>query len=170
MGGFQEEVCSGVCVVDLGCRLCAPGQARCDGLDVEVCDTAGEAWLPGGTCDPVQGLACDEVLGKCVGACSRDVLGLNYIGCDYYASVLPQHDSFNTADKDVFGIGVANSTDQDATVTITHGEMEIAVAVVPAKSAEVFARPEYPLVAWIDETTKGFGPSKVVPDGVYRVR
>ena len=163
MGGYSdEEVCENVCVDGVGCLFCEPGSTQCDGEMVEVCNQEGDAWVPGDSCDELQGLSCDPDLGSCVGACAN--LGLSYVGCDYYPTVLQQHDSYNTAPGNVYSIAVANTTDQPAAITVTQGANQVASFDVPASSVIVQNLP------WVNALTKGKGPSVMVTDGAYRVR
>ncbi len=98
------------------------------------------------------------------GACGADSLGLSYIGCDYYPSSLPQNDGYNNAPKEEFAVSVSNTTGQAATVTITRGDNVVVTETVPANAVKAIPLP------WINETTKGNGPSRVVVDGTYRLR
>ncbi len=163
MGGFSaEEVCENVCVDGVGCLFCEPGSTRCDGENVEVCNDEGDAWVPGDSCDELQGLSCVPDFGACVGACAD--LGLSYVGCDYYPTVLQQHDSYNTAPGNVYSIAVANTTGDPATITVTQGDNQVALFDVPASSVIVQNLP------WVNALTKGKGPTVAVTDGAYRVR
>jgi len=163
MGGFSdEEACENVCVDGVGCLFCQPGDTQCNGETVEVCNDQGDAWVPDYSCDGLQGLSCDPDAGICVGACAD--LGLSYVGCDYYPTVLLQHDSYNTAPGNVYSIAVANTTDQLAAITVTKGGNQVAEFDVPASSVTVQDLP------WVNALTKGHGPSTVVTDGAYRVR
>ncbi|MEZ4382506.1 MAG: IgGFc-binding protein [Nannocystaceae bacterium] len=163
MGGFsEEETCDNECADGLGCVLCVPGDGMCDGDDVLVCNQQGDAWEPGPTCDGLQGMSCDADLGQCVGACAN--LGLTYQGCDYYAVVTQQNDAYNTAPKDEFAIAVANTADEAAAITVTRGANTVTTVDVPANSVQVIKLP------WINELTKGKGPTVKVADGAYRVR
>jgi len=131
-----------------------------DGI-VKVCDGMG-GFSSEEACDALQGLSCDKELGQCVGSCAS--LGLSYIGCDYYATVTQQYDGNNTAPEDEFAVAVANTADQIAKVTITRGENTVKTADIAANSVQVIRLP------WVDELTKGVGPSVMVTDGAYRVR
>ncbi len=163
IGGYSnEELCDEVCVDGIGCLFCSPGDTQCNGENVEVCNEQGDAWVPGETCDEVQGLSCDPDVGSCVGACAN--LGLSYVGCDYYPTVLQQHDGYNTAPGKVYSIAVANTTDQPAAITVTQGANTVTQFNVPAASVIVENLP------WVNALTKGSGPSVKVTDGAYRVR
>jgi hypothetical protein len=165
MGGFSSEEDCGdnVCAEDLGCVLCIPGEGVCEGEIAKYCNDQGDGYIED-ECDPLQGLSCNENLGQCAGACSKQALGLSYIGCDYYPTVLPQHDSYNSVPKDEFAISVSNTTGQTATVTVTKGGNVVTSDTVAANSVKVLKLP------WVNETTKTLGPSKVAPAGAYRLR
>ncbi len=163
MGGYSsEEACENECADDLGCVLCVPGEGTCEGNDLLVCNENGDGWDPGVACDGLQGLSCDPDLGQCVGTCAD--LGLSYVGCDYYATVTQQYDLYNTAPKDEFAVAVANTADQIAKVTVTRGGNTISTVDVAANSVGIIKLP------WINELTKGTGPTVKVTDGAYRVR
>ncbi len=165
MGGFtQETPCAEVCVEGFGCATCVPGQAQCNGDTVEVCDPNGSMFVPTETCDPLQGQVCDAQLGQCSGACSQGALGLSYIGCDYYPTVTQQHDGYNTSPKDDFAVAVANTSGSTATVTVTRGANTVDTFDVTPGDVVVRVLP------WVNELTKGNGPSVVVADGAYRLR
>ena len=162
LGGFKsEEVCPIACAPDLGCVTCVPGATECQGNDVYVCNEQGTGSELDGPCDPLQGLVCDPQANGCVGACAG--LGLSYIGCDYYPTVLQQIDGFNDP-PNVFAVAVANTSAQAAQVTITRGANPVSMVMVPPGDVQVVTLP------WVDELTKGTGPSVVVVDGAYRLR
>ncbi len=163
MGGFSsEEACSDVCVENLGCVACVPDSSICDGDQVLVCNAEGSGYDMGDLCDPVQGLACDPQVGFCTGACAG--LGLSYIGCDYYPTVLQQFDGYNTAPNFVYAVAVANSSDQPAQVTVTRGPNQVAQVEVAPASVQLITLP------WVSELSSGYGGSVVVADGAYRLR
>jgi hypothetical protein len=163
VGGFKsEELCPSECVMGKGCVLCVPGASSCEGDKVLLCNDEGSALDPVETCDGLQGLSCDPNAGACVGACAG--LGLSYIGCDYYPTVLQQHDGYNSAPTHEYAVAVANTSDQVATVTVTRGGNNVAVAMVAANSVQLIKLP------WVNELTKGQGPSLVLADGAYRLR
>jgi hypothetical protein len=163
MGGFKsEEACPEACAPGLGCVACVPGEAQCMGDQVAVCNQSGTGFDITETCDPLQGLECNPNAGACVGACAN--LGLSYIGCDYYPTVLQQNDSYNTAPTHEFAVAVANTSDQPAQVTITKGGTQVSQATVAPMSVQVISLP------WVNQLTKGSGPSVLVADGAYRLR
>ena len=163
MGGFSSEtLCPDECLNGVGCVLCLPGQGKCDGKVPQLCNDKGDAWISGAACDDLQGLACDPDQGACAGACAG--LGLSYVGCDYYATVTQQYDLYNTAPTHEFAIAVANTAGQVAKVTVTRGANTVTTVNVAANSVQVIVLP------WVNELTKGTGPSVLVQDGAYRVR
>ncbi len=155
------EVCEEACADGIGCVFCAPGSSTCEGDQIMVCNDEGDAYEPGETCDGLQGLECDPDQGVCVGACAN--LGLSYIGCDYYPTVTLQHDSYNGGGHQ-YAVAVANTTNANATITVSKGDVNITEATVAAGSVQTLTLP------WVDALTKGHGPSKVVVDGAYRLR
>ncbi|MCB9755145.1 MAG: IgGFc-binding protein [Myxococcales bacterium] len=163
MGGYEEETpCDDACLDGVGCVLCIPGSTECEGDQVLVCNQQGDGWEPGEQCDAVQGVMCDPDLGSCVGACAPQSLGLSYIGCDYYPTVTPQHDGYH--DSEQFAAAVANTTGNPANITITRGAQMITQVQVAPNSVQVI------VVPWVDALTDGYGPSKLVVDGSYRLR
>ena len=165
MGGFTDETpCPEVCVDGLGCASCVPGEAHCNGDTVEVCDPNGEGFVPTETCDPVQGQTCDAQLGTCTGACSKGALGLSYIGCDYYPTTVLQHEAFVQAANGEFGVAVANTSGNVATITITRGGNVVDTFDVMPDDVVVRTLP------WVHEISAGAGPSVLAEDAAYRLR
>jgi hypothetical protein len=163
MGGFKsEEVCPEACVDGLGCVLCVPGEVSCEGDKVLVCNQQGDGKDLGATCDPLIGLACDPDAGACVGACAG--LGLSYIGCEYYPTVLQNYDGYNQAPQYAFAVAVANASDKLAKVTVTRGATTITTVDVAPTSVQLITLP------WVPELSSGLGPSTLVVDGAYRLR
>ncbi|MCY1060029.1 IgGFc-binding protein [Nannocystis sp. SCPEA4] len=162
-GGFKSEAhCPVGCIPDVGCAECAPSAFQCMGDQIVQCNDAGTGFDVIDTCDGLQGLSCDPGLGACVGVCAG--LGASYVGCDYYPTVLQQGDGANNAPTNEYAVAVANTSDQSATVTITRGAGMVTQVIVPAASVQVVVLP------WVDELTKGKGPSVRVVDGAYRLR
>jgi len=163
MGGFKTtEMCPKVCLPDVGCVECVPNSFQCMGDQVQQCNAMGSGWDVIDTCDGLQGLACDANQGACAGACAG--LGLSYIGCDYYPVSLQQHDGYNTAPTTEYAVAVANTSDQMAKVTVTRGANMVTQVTVAPMSVQLLVLP------WVNELTKGQGPSIVVTDGAYRLR
>ncbi len=164
MGGFGEETpCSGICQPGVGCLVCEPGTTVCEGNVSMKCSDDGMALDVNEACDDLQGMTCNPDVGLCDGECALENLQLSYIGCDYYPTITLQHDSYNGGTK-IFAAVVANTTGDDAQITITRGADMVSQLVVPAGEVK-----EIPL-KWIPELTKGLGPSKLTVDGAYRLR
>ena len=164
MGGYSEvTMCGGVCKPGIGCLLCEPGETVCDGNASMLCSEDGMSLTLAETCDEVQGVACNPAVGACDGDCALENLQFSYIGCDYYPTVTLQHDSYNGGTK-IFAAVIANSAGKDAQITITRGAMMVDWFVVKAGAVQ-----EVPL-KWVNELTKGIGPSKLTVDGAYRIR
>ncbi|MBK9756172.1 MAG: IgGFc-binding protein [Nannocystis sp.] len=142
------------------CDMCQDGETRCSGEVSEICD-AGQ-WLEFELCDPLQGLSCGAQ-GVCEGSCAAAKLGQSYIGCDFYPTVTSQHDDYNQ-DPHVFAVTIANTTDIAAKVTITRGDVDVAMTTVDPGSVEAVTLP------WVTELSEGPGPSALVIDGAYRLR
>ncbi len=167
MGGFDEtELCDPeVCVDGLGCVTCEPGSTQCNGEVVETCNGQGTGWNPGVECDPLQGTTCDPDIGNCTGKCSSVSLGTSYIGCDYYPTVT----SNGVATTFNFAVTVANTSDNQATVTVTRGANMVSQVNVAANSLQIINLP------WVEplkggESLDSTWPTVKVDDGAYRLR
>ncbi|MCB9754338.1 MAG: hypothetical protein H6713_30720 [Myxococcales bacterium] len=163
MGGYEStELCPEECADGLGCVLCIPGSATCEGDNSVVCNDQGDGYEDGVLCDPIQGVSCNPDSGYCEGACSPQSLGLSYIGCDYYPTVTQQLDSYVGGSQ--YAVAVANTTAEIANVTITRGPNPVQNVMVQPGSVQVV------VLAWVNELALGTGPTKLVVDGAYRLR
>ncbi|MCB9702326.1 MAG: hypothetical protein H6711_10560 [Myxococcales bacterium] len=158
---LSEEVCADACADGVGCVLCVPDDYQCDGDVSQKCNGQGDGWVDVETCDPIQGVTCDADLGQCTGACASGNIGLSYIGCDYYPTVTQQLDFYTMGTQ--YAVAVANTTNQQAKITITKGAQMVVSDNVPPGDVKVIPLP------WT-ELALGTGPSKVVIDGSYRLR
>ena len=164
MGGFKNvETCPDECLDGVGCVLCIPDSYKCEGENSLHCNDQGDAWEPYETCDGLQGTMCDANLGKCFGACTKDLLGYSYIGCDYYAAVTPQYPGYQQAPHK-FAVAISNTTAAAATITITRGANVVTTDTVQPSTVKTITLP------WLNELSAMDGVSKVVVDGAYRVR
>ena len=165
MGGYTEtEACENECADGVGCVFCIPGSYSCDDEgNSMVCDDAGEAWEPFETCDGLQGLMCDENSGQCLGACTKEALGLNYIGCNYYPTLTPQYPGYQS-NPHVFAVAVSNTSGAMATINITRGANMVAMDTVAPGTVKTINLP------WDNTLTEMNGSTKVVPEGAYRLR
>ncbi len=85
VGSTQDcSLTGGVCVVDLGCRLCRPNSFQCNGNNVERCNADGTAFEPFATCDAAAGQMCNPVAGACTSPCEEAASNNSYIGCEYW--------------------------------------------------------------------------------------
>ena len=167
MGGFKdEEVCAGVCVDGVGCVDCLEGDTQCVGNVSQLCNNQNK-WVDDETCDLLQGLMCDANAGTCAGNCSKMKLGTSYIGCDYFPATLA---NLHETQPWVFfyAVVVANTTAQEATVTVTRGINVVAQVKVAPNNAKVVQLPY--VDALVTPTINEAGPSRVVVDGSYRLR
>jgi len=163
MGGFEgSEVCADACAPDLGCVVCVPGSATCEGEDSMICIDDGSGYEPYESCDPLQGLSCSPDTGFCDGPCSKAAIGSSYIGCDYYPTVTQQLDAY--VGNSGYAVAVANTSNATANVTITRGGNPVTTVMVNAGSVQVVPLP------WVSELVNGTGPSKLVAAGAYRLR
>lgn len=103
---------------------------------------------------------CAETTGTCESSCSDVILGKSNVGCVFYPTVTP-----NVVDSSVFhyGVGVSNTSDKPATVTITRGATAVVTTTVPARSATVIQLP------W-DNTLKGPSGTTTLPPMPASVR
>lgn len=155
------------CAADCS-AVCRPGFGVCDEGVSTYCDGDGET-LRTEECDPLQGVTCDETLGRCTGTCSRGELGTSYIGCEYYPTVTANitHEGFS------FAVAVSNTTPNDANITVTRGDMMVSTTTVTADSVEVVKLPWVPELKGPSQTEPGttsVDSSVMVVDGAYRLR
>ena len=167
MGGFKDEmVCPGVCVDGVGCVDCLEGDTQCVGNVSQLCNNQNK-WVDDESCDILQGLMCDANEGTCAGTCTKQKLGTSYIGCDYFPATLA---NLHETQPWVFfyAVVVANTTAQEATVTVTKGINVVAQVKVAPNNAKVVQLPY--VDALVTPTINEAGPSRVVVDGSYRLR
>ncbi|MFO7563352.1 MAG: IgGFc-binding protein [Enhygromyxa sp.] len=168
MGGYSNmQLCSDACADGIGCVLCIPGAHECQGNDSFICNPQGDGWEESEQCDGLQGVSCDANSGQCDGACAPNQLGLSYIGCDYYPTVTAGLRETNPWPFH-YAVVVSNTTNQNATVTITRGANMVAQQQVAANNAQVIT---LPYVSPLDNSAIAQpGPSMLVEDGAYRLR
>ncbi len=82
-GTWQNAHCDGVCVEDLGCTLCRPGERYCDGDTVMECSDDGMSAEVITECDPDEGYNCSG--GFCQNACDEALENRSNLGCEYWA-------------------------------------------------------------------------------------
>ncbi len=165
--------CDNACDPTLGCVLCMPGSATCNGNVAHTCNAQGSGY-DDITCDPVQGMSCDPT-GGCVGACAPGSLGQSYIGCEYYGTVTgnPVNNSFS------FAITISNTSSLPASVTIEDGALTTPTTVTVAPNTVSVQK--LPWVADLklcqssdpeaaDCTEGGLPGGALVAKGAYHVR
>ena len=149
-GEYQvTETCADMCNEEAGCGICAPGTGTCEGNVAKACNNQGTGFTET-TCDPVQGMGCDNDIGQCTGPCSPGSLGTSYIGCEYFPTVTGNMvgSVYN------FAVAVANTSSTAANVTIEDGGMvQPIVFTVPGNSVVVRTLP------WQEELKLCNGPS-----------
>ncbi|MGB1276396.1 MAG: IgGFc-binding protein, partial [Nannocystaceae bacterium] len=158
----DPEPCSDACVDEVGCVACVPGSTTCEDGNSMMCDDDGQGYELSELCDGVQGVFCNEDVGVCDGDCAPDNLQLDYLGCEYYATVTQQYDT-GIQGTDFFTITVSNTADVETDVTIDGNGVNLNFTVAPNS----VVRQKLP---WVNALYKGTGPSKVVSDGAYRIR
>jgi hypothetical protein len=156
--GAAEDCGTKICSSILGCVTCLPGTGTCtDANTAHSCTDDGSGFVDE-TCDSLLGSSCDQ--GACTGPCAPQVLGKNYIGCDYYPTVTVN--SLLSNGSAHFAVAVSNTTTTAATVTITQGATTIATVSVDADSVQVVNLP------WTDLRTAS--ATTLTADGAYHLR
>lgn len=148
----------GVCVADIGCVACNPGDVRCDGQVLQECSDAN-VWEDLQTCSSAQGLTCDAGDAACTGVCAPGSLEMTASGCEFYAVTALQL----YQNGGIFAIVVENPGDTDATVTVSQNEDFMPVIeTVAAGSVAVI---ELPFVMGLWDAIVG----KLIYDGAYHI-
>jgi len=155
-----------------GCPVCEPDTGTCNGNMGHACTDDGTGYTDA-FCDQTQGMSCDPNSGQCVGDCAPKQLGQSYIGCEYYPTVTGN----TTGTMFDFAVAIANTTNQDAMVTIENGALMTPMTVpVPASRVTVQVLP------WVDSLklcntpdTDGcisgnMGPGAMAAKGAYHLR
>lgn len=165
MGGFEsEDVCPEACSPGLGCTLCLANSFQCVDGQSQQCPDDGMGWEDYESCDPIQGLSCNQDSGQCEGTCSKQSLAKSYIGCEYYPTILQQSDGVPLHEECHFVIAVSNTSNQSAHVLIERAGQTVVEEDIPAGEAKTLILP------WVDELALGNGPSVIVEEGAYHLR
>jgi hypothetical protein len=152
-GAAREENCATrgeVCIVDLGCRLCAPDTACCGDAsaeplrcgesgdpDILLCASDGRSLSRQESCDTTSGLVCATEPGEaqCLDACVQAALGRSSVGCEFYGVDLDNYAGLDgNAAAQQFAIVVVNLGDSRADVTV---EINDVAAPDPAQPAVI---------------------------------
>ena len=165
MGGYSgTESCVDECAEGIGCVFCIPNSYSCDDEgDSMKCTAEGDAWEPYESCDGLQGLSCDDDSGQCLGSCTKQALGLNYIGCDYYPTLTPQYPGYQS-NPHQFAVAVSNTSGAMATITVTRGANQVTTDMVAPGTVKTIVLP------WDNALTDMNGTTKVFAEGAYRLR
>jgi hypothetical protein len=133
-----ESTCEVACSAELGCLVCQPNTARCEGEGSFVCSADGTSETLE-HCDPALSLECDESTGRCINHCAPELLGRGNVGCEFYAITLMK------APAPSFGIAVSNAWDVEVAVTIDGGSLSSPIELdVPPMSVAVEELPAIP--------------------------
>lgn len=171
-GGFGAAVdcaASGLtCADTLGCVACTPLEGSCTNGAAEVCDATGTNKLRF-ACDPTQGLTCDP--DGCHGPCSPAALGTSSVGCDFFPTVTANpvwRQWFS------FAVAVANTSSDEAHLTVTRGTKTVATTTVPANGATTIELPWIDALKGADADAAGGivapAASVLAKQGAYRLR
>jgi hypothetical protein len=136
-----------------------PGEVRCAGETIEVCDSRGEAWVRGTTCDAGAGLRCSAE--GCVDLCAQAAADASYVGCEYWP-VVTRNGSLSS--RFTFALAVANPQLVPAVVTVDRGGTEVARVTVAPGALETIALP------WVEELRRvDANDSNRLPRGAYHL-
>ncbi len=104
----QIEGRRSVCVPELGCSFCRPGEVTCVGDDAVSCNAAGTSLELIEHCDTSAGLACRR--GRCASLCAVAVQERSYLGCEFYPVDLDNAgiDALRNASAQQFSVVVSN--------------------------------------------------------------
>ena len=153
----------GSCAPGLGCRVCTPGRAMCDGNDSMRCRADGSGFDLVRTCDLAAGETCIAGTGLCNSPCAAAEASNSYIGCEYWP--VPTTNSVSRADF-AFAVVVSNPGTTPATVNVTRAGSAVATATVAPGATETIELP------WIEALQRGTtaDASALVRGGAYRLR
>ncbi|MFK7985245.1 MAG: IgGFc-binding protein [Sandaracinaceae bacterium] len=107
-----------VCVAELGCVICRPGEIFCSGNSVAECNDDGTDFEAIEECDVPNGFVCD--LGECKNLCQIAVEERSYVGCEFYGADLDNASlgAGSDASAQQYSIVVSNPGNAPAEVTV----------------------------------------------------
>ncbi|AKF03123.1 Hemagglutinin/hemolysin-related protein [Sandaracinus amylolyticus] len=160
----DETTCPEACDAELGCVTCAPGTRRCEGSASMACNDEGTGWTFGRDCAD-WGVACGEG-GWCEDACATAEARRSYVGCEYFATPLPNWPDLEQHGFD-FRIVVTNPEPMPVQVTIYRGTRLVErKLIVPGGFADI-------ALPWIDDLSFPYDgtpwQSAVIEGGAYRI-
>jgi hypothetical protein len=161
-------VCDKFCAAGLGCVECLPGTGVCEGSKALRCKADGTGYDET-ICDAELGLSCQAANGTCQGPCSPENLNRSYIGCEYFPTVTSNGGLFSGFN---FAIVVANTSNEEAVVTVRRNDQVIEQASVAPNSLQTIKLP------WVDALKNNYTTvaqiggleSKLVAGGAYHVK
>ena len=107
-----------ICVTDLWCVVCRPGEVGCQDNDAVVCRDDGSGWDVIDECDLAAGFACRD--GSCQNLCDIALEERSYKGCEFYSVDL---------DNASIAVGRDASAQQYAVVVSNPGQLPTEVSV-----------------------------------------
>jgi hypothetical protein len=155
-----------VCVSELGCLPCAPGQNTCQGNDVYTCTEAGQPGELVEECDSAAGEVCSN--GTCANACDVADDTPSNIGCEFWAVDLPNTRGLDDASKEPWGVVLANAGQTPADVIIERniaalGQPDNLVVLentnVPPGLLKTVQLPRAEITGWTAQTMEPPGPT-----------
>ena len=121
-----------VCVPDLGCRECVPGQVYCGGDDdntVFECNSDGSGGSFVGECLANQ--VCFD--GECLAGCEAAERTPSNVGCHFWAVDLDnENDTVSDASAQQFAVLAANTNDYEITVRVNDADSALNCTVTNA--------------------------------------
>jgi hypothetical protein len=177
----EREDCAAmgqICVRDLWCVLCRPGEVGCQDNNAVVCNEDGSAWELVEECDISMGFACRD--GACVNLCDQALAEQSYMGCEFYAADLDNAAIAvgRDAASQQYAVVVSNPGREETLVTIERNDApfgmppvvtEVTSAVILPGDLEIFELPRRE----VDGSTPGGlndGTHSNISSQAYRVR
>jgi len=149
--------------------FCKPSKTLCEDGILYRCEKSGSEFKQVYECDPMQGMTCKN--NKCVGKCTPEKLGNNYMGCDYYSVITPNgvfSEDLGSLQNEQklknfnFAVVISNFSNDSANVIITEGETILKSETIGKQSMKTIKLPWNKLERSVKTTTK--------ENGAYRIR
>lgn len=161
------------CVIDVGCRRCAPFGVTCEDNVYRRCDADGTGYELQRSCDGAAGEWCSAA--GCADLCALAEASKSYLGCEYWAvptlndpSVLP--DPASDWSGFDFALVVANTQLVPARVEVAHPDHPAGPIEVAPGDVEVVRLPWLDALQFDrDATLEANWRSRLAPAGAYRV-
>ena len=128
--GLDCTLDSRICVPDIWCAVCRPGEIGCYLGDAAVCRADGSGWDVTAVCDIGAGLACLD--GACQNLCEVATRTRSYQGCEFFAvdldnaSLGPGRD----ASAQQYAVVVSNAGHVATEVVITQNDAPVGSPIV----------------------------------------